>query len=94
MRINRFLIGMREISFVGSPVRARWNPFAHSSIAFQLRHERARFIDTFPSFGRGFDSDRPLHKSRRFNCLYAAESLKIPREMVDFGRQMDAAAFN
>jgi len=38
---------------------------------------------SFPSFGRGFDSHRPLHKSRRFNCLYATESLKIPREMVD-----------
>ncbi len=47
MRINRFLIGMHEISFVGSPSVARWNPFAHSSIAFQLRHERARF--TAPS---------------------------------------------
>jgi hypothetical protein len=27
-------------------------------------------------------------------CLYAAESLKIPLEMVGFGRQMAAAAFN
>jgi hypothetical protein len=59
MRINRFLIGMRKISFVGSPVRARWNPFAHSSIVFQLRHERGRFTDTFPSFGRGLDSPSP-----------------------------------
>jgi len=30
----------------------------------------------------------------RFNCLYAAESLKIPLEMVGFGRSMDAAGIN
>src|SRR6266699_1915262 len=29
----------------------------------------------FPAFGRGLDSNRPLHKSRRFGCVYAAESL-------------------
>jgi hypothetical protein len=33
----------------------------------------------------------PIARST-FNCLYAAESLKIPLEMVGFGRQMDAAA--
>ena len=46
------------------------------------------------AFGDGFDSHRPLHKSRSFGCHYAAESLKILLEMAGFGRQMDAAAMN
>jgi hypothetical protein len=50
-------------------------------------------VRSFPRFGRGFDSHRPLHKSR-FGCLYAAESLKITLEMVGFGRSMDAAGIN
>ena len=55
---------------------------------------RNEVFSSFQAIGVGFDSHRPLHKSRGFGCLYAAESLKITLEMVGFGRSMECAGIN
>src|ERR1700728_1772604 len=49
---------------------------------------------SFPSFGRGFDSHRPLHNSRCFNCPYTANLVESGLKMDRFGPQMDPAGFN
>ena len=48
----------------------------------------------FPSFRRGFDSHRPLHKSRCFYCPYAAKLFEFALKMCLFGPQMDPNPFN
>src|ERR1700756_2166419 len=49
---------------------------------------------SFPSFGCGFDSHRPLHNSRCFNCPYTANLLESALKIDRFGPQMDPAGFN
>src|SRR5579863_5118167 len=49
---------------------------------------------SFPSFGRGFDSHRPLHNSRCFNCPYTANLAEFGLKMDRFGLQMDPTMFN
>jgi hypothetical protein len=48
---------------------------------------------SFPSFGRGFDSHRPLHNSR-VNCPYTADLPESSMKMKRFGPQMDPDEFN
>src|SRR5260370_18472444 len=38
-----------------------------------LGREGNRNVQNFPSFGRGFDSHRPLHNSPRFNLPYTTK---------------------
>src|SRR6266481_9780548 len=64
----------------------------------QQARERAGVVQwqyrSFPSFGRGFDSHRPLHKSRSFNCPYTANLPESSFKMDRFGPQMDPTGFN
>jgi hypothetical protein len=43
------------------------------------------FVSCFPSFGCGFDSHRPLHNSRCFNCPYTANLTESNLKMDRFG---------
>jgi hypothetical protein len=87
--------GLRQVDFVfdGNEIRGlEQNPETKSRWA-QLAGSGKRVTpgsgEGLPSFGRGFDSHRPLHKPRWINWLYPAELPESDAKMDRFGLKMD-----
>jgi hypothetical protein len=80
-------------------MRARLSEFSFSvRFLIEARPEIAKcrqlkrfqiFVTSFPSFGRGFDSHRPLHNFRWINWFYPAELPESDAKMDRFGLKLD-----
>ena len=67
----------------------------YSNLLSAARSSVSRILTTVSqALRRGFDSHRPLHNSRCFNCPYTANLAESSLKMDRFGPQMDPTEFN